>query len=346
MLGQMTDDEQVTSAKAPVGIGWRVEVAREAVVFFGIQGHAAGLEALGKTDPPQTLQPFTVLEFIRFLGTKWGGNEPWPLVPHIERVLSRSVAVGLLDERGHGSDRHRAYLRSRGITRSQTNGNLWLSEALGPEIIVPSYGSVSVAITGTDSSGDVRIGTGLLVGPNQILTAAHVVSDMTLDEQVDVPEIAPPIIYGLAPWKPSTITATHVHDDVAVIEMGEPMMVLGGIAFRDPVRTDRTTVFGFPPIPYATDAHLVVQTGEVVNPGITTLDGREVFLFSATARPGNSGGAIVGTDGRVLGLVTQELGMKDAPTSTPFYAGVPTGAIMKAVTDLGFPELLILEDWS
>lgn len=269
-------------------------------------------------------------------------------MPHIELVLSRLVAVGLLDERGHGSDIHRAYLRSRGITRSQATGNLWLSEALGAEIIVPSYGSVSVAITGTDSNGDVRIGTGLLVGPNQVLTAAHVVSDMKLDDQIDVPEIAPPIIYGLAPWRPSTITASHIHDDVdvAVIEMGEPMMVLGGIAFRDPVWTDRTTVFGFPPIPYATDAHLVVQTGEVVNPGITTLDGREVFLFSATARPGNSGGAIVGTDGRVLGLVTQELGMKDAPTATPFYAGVPTAAIMKAVTDLGFPDLLILEDWS
>lgn len=76
MLGQMTDDEKVTSAKAPVGIGWRVEVARGAVVFFSIQGHAAGLEALRKTDPPQTLQAFTVLEFIRFLGTKCGGNEP------------------------------------------------------------------------------------------------------------------------------------------------------------------------------------------------------------------------------------------------------------------------------
>jgi hypothetical protein len=344
----MGDDKQATSTKAPVGIGWRVEVAREAVVFFGIQGHAAGLEALGKSDPPQTVEPFTVLEFIRFLGTRWGGKEPWPLVPHIERVLARLVAVGLLDERGIGSDLQRAYLRTRGITRSQANGNLWLSEALGPELIVPSYGSVSVAITGTDSSGDACIGTGLLVGPNQILTAAHVVSDMTLDEQVNLPVIAPPIVYGLAPWKPSTVTRTHVHDevDVAVIEVEEPMMVLGGIAFRDPAWSDRTTVFGYPPIPYATDSHLVVQTGEVVNPGITTLDAREVFLFSATARPGNSGGAIVGADGRVLGLVTQELGMKDAPESTPFYAGVPTGVIVNAVTDLGFPELLTLEDWS
>ncbi|MEV6102955.1 trypsin-like serine protease [Nocardia sp. NPDC051981] len=80
-------------------------------------------------------------------------------------------------------------------------------------------------------------------------------------------------------------------------------------------------------------------------------------MFSATARPGNSGGPIVAQDGRVIGIVTQSFETSDdstaerdedspAPIATsPFYADVPTPQIQKALADLGFGALLNIETW-
>lgn len=78
--------------------------------------------------------------------------------------------------------------------------------------------------------------------------------------------------------------------------------------FRDPAWGDTATVLGYPPVPQVRDQaegspNLIVQGGEVVNPAATGLFGEPLFLYSAIARPGNSGGPIVAQDGRVIGLV-------------------------------------------
>jgi S1-C subfamily serine protease len=347
--------------KAPVDIGWRIRVARQALSFFHHNSdlHAEALEVLEKTDPAGTMNPFSVADFLTYLSKVSADGSYWPRKAHVDRVLAKLEAVGLLTRRGIGGDLNRQFVAETGIPRSQATGYLWLSEALGRGVLVPAYGSVSIPILGTKATGDDGIGTGLLVGPNHIITAGHVVEGLS-DIRIALPRVLPPI-----ELEDTTITTSAVLDavahpdiDVGIITLSEPMTSLAGIAFRDPVWTDQTTVFGFPPIPFSLDAHLVVQTGEVVNPAIATYDGRQVFLFSATARPGNSGGAIVGADGRVLGIVTDQLGEEETATETangvtprgtypgtPFYAGVPATLMHRAASDMGFQDLLI-EDWS
>ncbi len=92
------------------------------------------------------------------------------------------------------------------------------------------------------------------------------------------------------------------------------------------------------------NADLIVQRGEVVNPSISGMHGQTLFLYSAIARPGNSGGPIVASDGRVLGLVTQEL-LDPGRPQWPFFAGVPAGEVSRAAQELGFPDLLSIETW-
>jgi S1-C subfamily serine protease len=116
------------------------------------------------------------------------------------------------------------------------------------------------------------------------------------------------------------------------------------------------------------------QRGEVVNPSIETsatgaAPRQKTFLYSAIARPGNSGGPIIAQDGRVIGLVvdhteepqstnldaaegegseakddSQTQRRAGKPPGPPFYRGVPTNQIMRALEDLDFGGLAIVED--
>lgn len=125
----------------------------------------------------------------------------------------------------------------------------------------------------------------------------------------------------------------------------QPANTLKGVAFRDPKWSDETYVFGYPPVSKLDAPYLVVQRGEAVNPSVRSQQDERFFLYSAVARPGNSGGPIVAQDGRVVGLVTDEL--PDAQQmAAPFYRGVPAGEIRTALSDLGVDHLLRWEDWS
>ncbi|OBF72670.1 hypothetical protein A9X06_28140 [Mycobacterium sp. 852002-51759_SCH5129042] len=137
------------------------------------------------------------------------------------------------------------------------------------------------------------------------------------------------------------------------------------MVFRDPVWADETYIFGYRRVPMTAEmsltvqrgevvdlpARFAVQRGEVVNPSIPmmTPDRDPAFLYSAIARPGNSGRPIVAADGRVIGLVVEDsadtLSSDGAPVSAPFYRGIPSGQILRALNELGFTDLARPETW-
>ena len=140
-------------------------------------------------------------------------------------------------------------------------------------------------------------------------------------------------------------TYKHSLIDVGFIEMETAMHVLHKPAFRDPIITETVFTLGFPRIPLSQKPALIMQRGDVTNPNVTLFDNTTVFLYSATARPGNSGGPIISETGHVVGIVTKELSEKSEHFPMPFHAGIKTNEIIQAVKDLKIPIELPTETY-
>lgn len=333
---------------APTTISWRTSIAQAAVKFFSVNLHQQALGTIGKTEASDQIVPFAGSDFAKFL-QQAGFGSVWPMAAHVQSVLDALVTAGLLIDQGVANASpvlNRAYWFQGGITRSQQRGDLWLAKALGPELVIPIIGASTIAITGIDTAGDARCASGIAVDDRHIVTCAHVVNDMVVDSALELPAIVPPVIYGIWPSHTRPVAGVFVdaESDVAVVEIEGGLMSPGGLAFRDPAWSDSVTLFGYPRVPQSMANHLVVQRGEVVNPDVRTFSSRPRFLYSAVARPGNSGGPVVASDGRIVGLVVGELAGQEA-SAAPFFAGIPTREIAAGLDAIGLRHIIEIEDW-
>lgn len=272
-----------------------------------------------------------------------------------------------------------AFVTVTGPTALQRDGDLWLAPVLGPTLLIPRIGHATIPIAGVShKTGDVAIGSGIALDGEHILTAAHVVRGMEVDTDVVRPAVGSSRDANPHPSGTLHVEQVEAHPevDVAIVRVsglnGAHMDAADGLAWRDPTWSDEVTIFGYPSVPTVFETHLIVQRGKVVNPRVVSAGG-QAFLFSATARPGNSGGPVTGQDGRLLGIVTHQTiepnstnpDGEDAPAeqvpdgeqggkpptpskrpeAAPFYAGVPSSVIATALADIGFGSLARLETW-
>ncbi|WP_163807338.1 S1 family peptidase [Mycolicibacterium anyangense] len=360
------------NSRMPASIEWLTLLIFEAARFFSRDDHTELLAEFGKPEPPDSMFPFSTSDFLHYLQPR-GFRHALSQGSRIQRVIDRMVACEMLTDYGQEAWNDvfgRRFFTNTLATRSQAKGWLWLAEVIGPELIIPSYGSITLPIVGFDNNNDVHIGTGVLLDERHILTNSHVVSDMRVERVVQPSAISPPMP-GLPNQSAVTIVdwECHAHLDVAVITVEpEPgttgLLPLDGVVFRRPEWRDETYVFGYPPIAQAAQAHVTVQRGQVVNPSISSWsrvavpedhpnwpdgDGNgvefEYFLYSAISRPGNSGGPIVAQDGRLVGIVAHEV-LDAGRADHPFYRGIPGQMVVTALGDLGYDDLAALEDWS
>ncbi|MFF9163150.1 MarP family serine protease [Streptomyces longwoodensis] len=147
------------------------------------------------------------------------------------------------------------------------------------------------------ASGDQgREGSGFVYAREHVMTNAHVVAG------IDRPTVQ---TGGVGRAYPARVVLFDPRKDVAVLYV--PGLRAPVLDFDDEAgRGDRAVVAGYPQdggldLQAATVANRVRATGRnIYNDAVVT---REIYSIRSTVRPGNSGGPLLTTDGRVFGVV-------------------------------------------
>jgi hypothetical protein len=312
-------DRPKLADQVPGSLGWRLVVAGFAHTFFNPLGsdRAANAELIGKPFTDEAFDAWNVADFMKYiqkLGLQPGDATAAP------RLLAAMERAGLLMPAGWDPSfpLHGQRYISQGVLSAQNRGYLWLSEVIGPDLIIQAYKAVTVQVSAVDSP---HWGSGLVLDESHIITNKHVVRRLAGYHM----QIVAPVFGGASESSTSQQLRVLEHPDldVAVIQLETPddrgLTPLPGMVFRDPAWADDVYVLGYPSVSWMVNTGITLQRGEVVKPLAEvprireadadpwdTPDRTKMFLYSAIARPGNSGGPIVAHDGRVIGIVVQD----------------------------------------
>lgn len=337
----MNSPEERHQRLEPLSIERRVFIALAAMRFFSPLRYQENLAKLGRPAANNAIIPFSGMDFLQYLAVP---NElPPGLLPepmrHMQRIselLLQLSRAGLLTESGTGRNplMGEHYYTMFQATAVERQGCQYLARALGAQFLHWSYKDGTYQITGVTPDGNAHAGTGIAVAGRWLLTCAHVLDDMEVDTQQGVPGRGFNVVRCLS----------HPTVDIGLLEVDQDLTVLPGLNFREPQVGEGVFTFGYPRVPLSREAALVMQGGEVSVERVTGLHGDELFLFSAIARPGNSGGPILSEHGHVVGIVTRELSEKDSHNH-PFHAGIASSTIACAIDELECGLSLPVETW-
>ncbi len=174
------------------------------------------------------------------------------------------------------------------------------------QVAEPSGDSVTPAATEAARLSTVKVegvagtqgreGSGFVYAPEHVMTNAHVVAG------IDDPTVR---VGGVGPTHEARVVLFDPAKDVAVLYV--PDLSAPALRFDDDAeRGDAAVVAGYPQdgdldLRAATVANRIRATGQnIYNDANVT---REIYSVRSTVRPGNSGGPLLTTDGRVYGVV-------------------------------------------
>ncbi|MER5751225.1 MarP family serine protease [Streptomyces sp. NPDC002088] len=174
------------------------------------------------------------------------------------------------------------------------------------EVAEPSGDSVTASATNAAKLSTVKIegvsgdqgreGSGFVYASQHVMTNAHVVAG------IDSPAVR---VGGVGQSYEARVVLFDPDKDVAVLYvpgLRAPVLRFDGSAARG----DQAVVAGYPQdgdlnLQAATVANRVKATGQNIYNDATVT--REIYSIRSTVRPGNSGGPLLTTDGRVYGVV-------------------------------------------
>ncbi len=298
--------------------------------FFSPMNNAKHRQALLLPIEEGMMRPLSLFDFFKW--TKMNGNDLWSKEFRINELVLRLEQKGVLvnaGTNGKSPGLSNCFYFMYEFSSLAGKGRLWLGSILGADYIGYEIKKDLVLITGITPMGDHAIGTGHLILPGVVLTCAHVLDDMKIAEQVEI---------GIRKFKVDKCLSSK-NADVGIIFLEEQVAPsLQDIALRSAHSLEEVVIAGYPTIPRGLAPIITLHRGEICGRVENTIDGCPLELFSAIARPGNSGGPVVGLDGRIVGIVTRSLERPreeaDPMAPLPFFSAVPADVIQKEFINL------------
>lgn len=160
-------------------------------------------------------------------------------------------------------------------------------------------------------TSDTNSGSGVYLDPTHVLTVAHLFNTDSTNVSVD------------GSMFPATLQAIDRKDDLAILDV-QPNNTEPTLQFASPQVEEEVHAVGFP----VTTGNLTTTYGQIgaLNESVKMLTGMEALNgtwfqeteFSAPVEPGNSGGALFDSKGRLVGLVNAKwYGIQDVSYAVP-----------------------------
>lgn len=109
----------------------------------------------------------------------------------------------------------------------------------------------------------------------------------------------------------AVIIDSNKDDDIAILKVSNDYDIVASLSYKSAELGEDVLVFGYPLSYIFSDEYISLTKGSVSS--LSGFKGNlSEFRFTASAQPGNSGGPIVGKDGKVVGLVSAVLGREAA----------------------------------
>jgi S1-C subfamily serine protease len=170
-------------------------------------------------------------------------------------------------------------------------------DAVSDAVLQRARRSIVKIVGDAEACGRGQEGSGSVVGPERVVTNAHVVAG------VDAPTVQ---VSGVGERFPARVVLFDPQKDVAVLAVPNLTAPALPLASRDLQHGDDAVVAGFPKNgPFSAGAarvrNVLSAVGEDIygKPGVT----REVYSLYANVQQGNSGGPLLDTSGRITGIV-------------------------------------------
>ncbi|WP_081055182.1 S1 family peptidase [Burkholderia vietnamiensis] len=324
----MTDKNERYTILQSLSADLQEKIAVDLLIFFNPLNYKHFCKLLGLPET-ENIQPLSLGQFYEWARSQPSQNPSYDrLRQHISSMVKKMSHAGLLSHEGKGrsgvlgdGDHYYAgHERSIGASK----GTLFLGQALGASYIAHKFQRSLVPVVGKTKDGHPAVGTGVHVHPEYLVTCRHVIDDMRVSDKLTVHDVEVEVIDCL------TDSSTAV--DVGVVKISQAVpLALPDLMFRDAHVLEDILVAGFPTVPTALDRFASFQRGEICQTSVPTYWKYDVDLFSAIARPGNSGGPLISLEGNVIGIVTQSLEREtetnDKLKTLPFFAAVPASDV-------------------
>jgi S1-C subfamily serine protease len=154
-------------------------------------------------------------------------------------------------------------------------------------------GSIAHFTTTNCSDRKQYVGSGFVVAPNLVVTAAHVVNGHRIDELAIGGHVVPGHTIGVDAAR-----------DIALVQLGRSVSAaVVPLATRWPAVGSPLAVMG-----YALDGPLSMQQGHVSAVDVTVNDGPGFLVTDTAEDHGSSGGPVLDTSGHAVAIVSASIG--------------------------------------